>query len=251
MTTWSSLLLAYLLYFPLVDVQPGLELCAFPAALDFGAVAVGQRSTATVVLWNGGERCTLRTETDCECLGARVAKPILAPGCTAQMTVSVEPCSASGNLRRHVLIHTGRGVLHIPVVYRAVLPLAFEPATLSVGVLSDVPIEVTAVLHSRLHPTRLWSAGSDSPFISVELVDETASPGRPALVRLYVNPPVAPGPIRSRLDILTDDREQPVVSLSVWGETQPGLTASASVVDFGNVPVGTQANAELQLTNAP
>jgi hypothetical protein len=256
--------------FPVLEVpvraawQGSPRLAVAPAALDFGAVALGRQQARTVALSNQGsgsaplvvEGVSLSPDAGADfSLGPRPALPralLPAPlGRGPLLPVEVRftprgPAARGGEL----LIATSEGVVHVPLVGTATTPpvARVSPAALDLG---EVPLGSSAsrtltVVNQGGAPltvTPRWAAGTSTDLATSPAVLPPVASGSPTELEVAVTA-TRLGAYQALLQLDTDDPLRPSLWVPVRASGVAGPAAAVVKVDVTANPGASGALAD-------
>jgi hypothetical protein len=191
------------------------DLIITPDTLAFGTVAKGKAATATTKLTFYSDpnwQITSAVSTGVY-LTAAVAKAA-GPAATYDLTVTLKPDCPVGNWTADIeLTTTGAGIqrLRVPVMVTVVPGVSANPPTVAFGTVSvGKPTERQVVLQG-VGPFSVTGVKGGN---GVEVAPVPSGAKASHVLKLSLNP-TTPGPVSARVEVTTDSKDQPTVSLPV------------------------------------
>ena len=244
------LLLAALLLPPLARAADS-DLEFQPAEVAFGRQPQNQALAAAVKLTNATSAPIVikRVESDCACTTGEVFPRRLAPGASAELTVRIQTGALEGNFRHSLFVVTNRDRQTVPVsaeVYRyrdwTISPFRAIFAPSQAGEAATLTLRLD---YRGVGQPGLVTAACNSPWIEV---GPPRRAGQTVDFVLRKLPGAPPGSLFAQLDLATQDRATPVLTVPVFAYVTARVGARPNPVIMPVAAVGVPAQAEVEIT---
>lgn len=203
---------------------------------DFGRVWAGDEVTHTFEVANpSDQRVVIQSVgTTCGCLSTGEWDKQIPPKSTWKITVKLDTANRRGRFSQEIRVRTGdagRPEIHL-VVIGQIKPRFDMSAhgTFRFGeIQSQTGISRTMVIYSNYDkPVTLSEPTVDSKSLSVAL--RAVEPGRRYELTVTTQPPLTVGPLLNQVTVQTNVKEQPELTLPVYGKVQPRVMLFPAVI---------------------
>lgn len=220
---------------------PPAPLECLPAVAELGTARTGPPLTQTFRLTHRGEVGTVRitaVETGCGCVGRELSRSTLAPGESAELTLTINtltqpagPNSWRATIRyRHDLPgrHGGERVLELAVRAELIREVSVDPPELAFSTAGTAQQAIT-VTDRRPRPLTVLGATTSSAHLAAEPRPYTDAAGvrsQPVIVRVSADAPA--GESAEIVSLTTDDPSCPVLRIPVRLAKRPVQSVTVS-----------------------
>ncbi|HEV8537479.1 MAG TPA: DUF1573 domain-containing protein [Bacteroidota bacterium] len=206
-----------------VSAQPRLSLVGGTTP-DFGVIYTPSIERLITLRNVGTDTLTISgVSTSCGCTAALVSNDHIAPGDSGILSVKFDAKSYSGKVEKLVSLNTNDTTQkHVNIKFAATVikSLDFEPEYFFFSTTIDSLTEKTiAITNSSSQTIHILSVKPSSELVSLKLSEDKLEPGEESSLSCTIRP-TEPGTVRGNIEILTDFREHPKLSISYFAYTK-------------------------------
>lgn len=200
------------------SVEP--DIVVEPSRIFFGDVIRGEAQKSQEV------RIKIRPRSGKEVVAVTALSPFLSISENSTtptervLSIALDPQAPLGEFRERIVVGVKgdkESTINIPIFAAVKGVVHFEPTMVSLGVLSTQELVERAVKIENLgkQPVKILAIKSSDPAVSARLKEIRT--GRSYVLHVAVDPKRIARELKATIEVLTDAKEDPAISLSVYG----------------------------------